>query len=214
MNKKPSSKLSDDSLFSIKISESMEIRNSLRSGLFEAQGKNSNKIPLFVSWPSWLEDGIVCIYGKDLHALLSKTVRDTASSFSKLIDQSGEETIDEVFTGEPEEPAIDKAREAARAILEQPLGRQSAVSEAIPEDTAGGESDEPGDDRGEHESGIEDYPAITEGASTRDLAGAMLRLKDDKSKEGADKQRPNLQQDLADSLFKKYKAGGKQTEPE
>jgi len=213
MNKKPSSKLPDDSMFSIKISESMEIRNSLRSGLFEAQGKDSNKIPLFVSWPSWLEDGIVCIYANDLHALLSKTVRDTASSFSRLIDQPGEGSPDEVFTGEPEKTAIDKAREAARAILEQPLGKKPDTSEDMTGGTADIEPDESEGDDGGHESGIEEYPAITGGASTRDLAGAMLRLKDNKPKEGAGKQHPNHQQELADSLFKKYKKGGEQTEP-
>ena len=50
-----------DSQFSIKTSEEMVLRNLLRSGLVEAQGKDRNLIPLFVSWPHWLEDGIVCI---------------------------------------------------------------------------------------------------------------------------------------------------------
>ena len=133
MNTDPPFKLPDGSLFSIKISENMEIRNFLRSGLFDAQGKNSNTIPLFVSWPSWLEDGIVCMYAKDLHSLLQKTIRDTASSFSGLIEQSEGVSLDEE---EPEEPDIDMASEAARAILEQPLGRQLAASEAIAADTA------------------------------------------------------------------------------
>ena len=213
MNKKPSSKLPDDSLFSIKISDSMEIRNTLRSGLFEAQGKDSNKIPLFVSWPSWLEDGIVCIYANDLRALLTKTVRDTASSFSRLIDQPGEDSPDEVFTGETEKPVIDKAREAARAILEQPLGKKPDMSGDMTGDAADIEPNESDGDDGGHESGIEDFPAITEGASTRDLADVMLRLKNNKPTEGAGKQRPNLQQELVDSLFKKYKKSGGQTEP-
>ena len=133
MNTDPPFKLPDGGLFSIKISESMEIRNILRSGLFDAQGKNSDTIPLFVSWPSWLEDGIVCMYAKDLHSFLRKTIRDTASSFSRLIEQPEGVSLDEE---EPEEPDIDKAREAARAILEQPLGRQLAASEAIAADTA------------------------------------------------------------------------------
>ena len=133
MNTDPPFKLPDGSLFSIKISESMEIRNILRSGLFDAQGKNSDTIPLFVSWPSWLEDGIVCMYAKDLHSLLRKTIRDTASSFSRLIEQPEGVSLDEE---KPEEPDIDKAREAARAILEQPLGRQLAASEAIAADPA------------------------------------------------------------------------------
>ena len=131
MNKEPSFKLPDSSQFSIKVSESMEIRNTLRSGLFDAQGKNSDTIPLFISWPSWLEDGIVCMYAKDLHSLIRKTIHDTASSFSSLIDQSESVSLDEKPAGEPKEPVFDKAREAARAILEQPLGRQLPTSDAI-----------------------------------------------------------------------------------
>ena len=141
MNTDPPFKLPDGSLFSIKISESMEIRNMLRSGLFDAQGKNSDTIPLFVSWPSWLEDGIVCMYAKDLHSFLRKTIRDTASSFSRLIEQPDGVSLDEDSTGEPKEPDIDKARKAARVILEQPLGRQLAASEAIAADTVDIEPD-------------------------------------------------------------------------
>ena len=129
MNDTSQVKIPESSMFSLKISESMELRNTLRSGLFEAQGKNSDKIPLFVSWPPWLEDGIVCMYAKDLHTLLSSTIQDTASSFSRLIEQPEEVVLAEDFTGETEGTGIDKAREAARAILEKPLGKKSATGE-------------------------------------------------------------------------------------
>ena len=62
----------DTGEFVIKISENMELRNILRSGLFEAQGSVQDKIPLFVSWPSWLDDGIVCLFASDFHELLRK----------------------------------------------------------------------------------------------------------------------------------------------
>jgi len=75
-----------DDRFSVKVSDNMEIRNALRAGLVEAQGKNADKIPLFVSWPEWLEDGIVCLYARDLRQLLREVVRETAET---LGDASG-----------------------------------------------------------------------------------------------------------------------------
>ena len=45
MNDDASSKISGDDIFAIKITESMEIRNALRKGLFEAQGEaNTQRI--------------------------------------------------------------------------------------------------------------------------------------------------------------------------
>ena len=116
-----------DDMFSIKVSDNMEIRNLLRSGLLEAQGSESEKIPLFVSWPPWLEDGIVCLYARDLHELLRKTVHDTAASLDSLMENpESQQDIDAAPPVEtPPEPARDEAREAAQAILEQPLGLSS-----------------------------------------------------------------------------------------
>jgi hypothetical protein len=76
-----------DDRFAVNVSESMEIRNILRAGLVEAQGRDSEKIPLFVSWPNWLEDGIVCLYARDLRQLLLETVRDTAGKLGKIIEE-------------------------------------------------------------------------------------------------------------------------------
>jgi len=95
MKETASSNLPGDDTFAIKITESMEIRNALRRGLFEAQGKESDKIPLYVSWPSWLEDGIVCLYASDLNNLLLKAVRDSAISFAGLIGDP-EEILPEI----------------------------------------------------------------------------------------------------------------------
>ncbi len=81
-----------DDRFAVNVSESMELRNSLRAGLVEAQGRESEKIPIFVSWPDWLEDGIVCIYARDLHELLRTTVRDTAEALTAAVEtESGQE---------------------------------------------------------------------------------------------------------------------------
>jgi len=76
-----------DDRFAVKISESMELRNQLRSGLVEAQGREPEKIPLFVSWPEWLDDGIVCLYARDLHELLRNTVRETAGALAPFIER-------------------------------------------------------------------------------------------------------------------------------
>lgn len=73
--------LLNDGIFSIKVSEDMTLRNNLRRGLVEAQGKNLDRMPLFVSWPNWLDDGIVCLYAKDLHQLLHDTIQQTALAF-------------------------------------------------------------------------------------------------------------------------------------
>ena len=75
-----------DGIFTIKISENMALRNALRSGLVEAQGRDTDKIPMYVSWPHWLEDGIVCLFSRDLHHLLNKTVQDAVSSFEKAFE--------------------------------------------------------------------------------------------------------------------------------
>ena len=82
---------SDDS-FAVKISESMELRNILRAALVEAQGRETDKISLLVSWPEWLEDGIVCFYARDLHQLLRNTIRETATVLGKVVESEVENT--------------------------------------------------------------------------------------------------------------------------
>ena len=75
--------ITSDGIFTINISEDMKLRNALRSGLVEAQGKDTDKIPMYVSWPHWLEDGIVCLFAKDFHQVLHKAVQDTAVTVGK-----------------------------------------------------------------------------------------------------------------------------------
>jgi hypothetical protein len=76
-----------DDRFTVKVSANMEVRNVLRSGLVDAQGHEPEKIPLFVSWPEWLDDGIVCLYARDLHELLRSAVRDTAGQLAPFIER-------------------------------------------------------------------------------------------------------------------------------
>lgn len=71
-----SQKIPEDDIFSIHISERMGLRNQLRAGLVEAQGKDTGKIPMFVSWPEWLNDGIICMYVSDFQGVLRNALRD------------------------------------------------------------------------------------------------------------------------------------------
>ena len=80
-----------DDRFAVNVSDNMELRNILRAGLVEAQGRESEKIPIFVSWPEWLEDGIVCIYARDLHELLRTAVRDAAEALTAAIEPDSEQ---------------------------------------------------------------------------------------------------------------------------
>ena len=77
----------DDGIFTMKISEDMSLRNTLRTGLVEAQGRDTEKIPMYVSWPHWLDDGIVCLYAKDFHTVLRDTIHTTASSVCENLDK-------------------------------------------------------------------------------------------------------------------------------
>ena len=81
------SKIPDDERFVIHVSDSMEIRNALRSGLINAQEKDQEKIPLFMSWPEWLEDGIVSLYAKDFRDILLNAVREAGSSMIDIIEK-------------------------------------------------------------------------------------------------------------------------------
>ena len=73
-----SRKIPDDDIFAIHVTSNMEIRNILRTGLVQAQSSNTDKIPVFVSWPEWLEDGIVSLYASDFYNVLGNAIRDTA----------------------------------------------------------------------------------------------------------------------------------------
>ena len=90
MNEKPQDKKITNALFSITVSEDMELRNQLRSGLIEAQDLDSSKMPLYVSWPSWLKDGVVCMYVSDLHTLLKKTVRDAVAAVATQVGEQAD----------------------------------------------------------------------------------------------------------------------------
>lgn len=83
--------------FALNISENMGLRNILRQALVEAQGKDPDKVPMAVSWPPWLEDGILCLYARDFHLILRKTVHDTAEAMVKVM--SGPEELRAEKTG-------------------------------------------------------------------------------------------------------------------
>jgi len=94
-----SQKIPEDDIFSIHISESMELRNQLRAGLVEAQGKDTGKIPMFVSWPEWLNDGIICMYVSDFQGVLRDALRDAVLTLCEDYEEpeKAEETETEQF---------------------------------------------------------------------------------------------------------------------
>ena len=83
-----------DDTYTTHVSDSMELRNQLRSGLVIAQQKDTAKVPLYVSWPAWLDDGILCLYVKDFKEIVSNAIQDAARA---------------VMTGEDADDAVDDA---------------------------------------------------------------------------------------------------------
>jgi len=99
-----SKKIPEDEMFTIQVSESMELRNRLRAGLVEAQGKDTDKIPMFVSWPEWLEDGIVCLYARDFQYVLRRAIHDTAKALCSLGEEAaGKDSAGSGTSGESEQ---------------------------------------------------------------------------------------------------------------
>ncbi len=92
-------KIPDDPMFVIQISENMELRNSLRSGLVQAQNRDNGKIPLFVSWPQWLDDGIVCMYARDFRNVMMTAIREAALSVNAESGNGGDGPNDGGSTG-------------------------------------------------------------------------------------------------------------------
>ncbi|MCE5252149.1 hypothetical protein LLG96_18260 [bacterium] len=216
-NETPQVSHDTNDMFTITVSENMEIRNILRSGLVEAQGHEPDKIPLFVSWPSWLEDGIVCIYASDLHELLGRAVRDTASSFKGIVDTGDDELSAEKphvrqfkpkalgGVSETEGKKTDKAREAARTILEKPLGMKTVFP-------AGEKRGEPAPAETRDETGQgTDGSGQEKSEKTREYsASVMKKLLSGAPASSEQPSRSTRDQELADELFKKMKSGNEQ----
>lgn len=81
-------------MFVMHISENMELRNSLRSGLVQAQNRDNGKIPLFVSWPQWLDDGIVCMYARDFRNVMMTAIREAALAVNADTGNGGDNQKD------------------------------------------------------------------------------------------------------------------------
>lgn len=119
----------NDGLFTIKISDEMTLRNALRAGLVEAQGKDTDKIPMFVSWPPWLEDGVVCLFAKDLHAVLRKVIRDTAEAVRKDVG-ADVPTADLDKSSKPLKPPVMKMPPAQK---KKTAGKKVSAEKSIPD---------------------------------------------------------------------------------
>lgn len=122
-----------DGIFSIKVNEDMALRNALRRGLVEAQGKNTDKMPMLVSWPHWLEDGIVCMFAKDFHHILHQAVRETAQRLGDLFEIEDMDVETKIpLERDDAESAVPLEEEAAEEEIES----DKAAEEEIESDKA------------------------------------------------------------------------------
>ena len=186
MDKIAASKEKRDALFAIKITEDMEIRNLLRSGLFEAQGNHPEKIPLYISWPSWLDDGIVCVFARDLRNMVRKAVRDTAVSLAEII-------------GDPSDILPEDFMDDFMALPDLPQKTQQV-------DNVEYEFSEL--QTGENRETTQTEPP----AEKSDFGLKEINKNNDAQKkhpQEPEEEKPLSSQDLADALFKKLKSGGK-----
>ena len=144
-------KIPEDDIFAIHISESMGLRNQLRAGLVEAQGKDTGKIPMFVSWPEWLDDGIICMYVSDFQDVLRNAVRDAVFTFCE--DDEEPEKAEKTET-EPEQFQAMDYGELEKIDVPADTEEDSNLDEDNKVE------DEPADT--EEDSNLEDVPADTE----------------------------------------------------
>ena len=134
-----------DGIFTIKISEDMALRNALRSGLVEAQGSDTDKIPMYVSWPHWLEDGIVCLFSRDLHYLLNKAVQEAVISFEKTFEIGVESSASDTITEEQDEeiealPQLENDMEKVESEIETSIEAEQETIIEVPETETSKES--------------------------------------------------------------------------
>ena len=73
----------DNPDFSIDVNENMALRKLLRDGLIRAAEKDSRKIPMLYCRPRWLEEGIICLWAKDLNNYLNSQSKEMSG---ELID--------------------------------------------------------------------------------------------------------------------------------
>jgi len=158
--KKDSNAIRTDTTFTYFYSNSMETRNLLRTMLVKAQGGDNEKIPVFVSWPEWLDDGIVCLYARDLLQILASTVRETASGIRSaaedpesalkkgipemqsavLGDNSGDNVFAERFSSESPEHA--PAKDIADLLDKGAFSSDDSPGDGIVEESELVESDQ------------------------------------------------------------------------
>ncbi len=67
----------------IVVNENMALRKLLRDGLIRAAEKDSKKIPMLYCRPRWLEEGIICLWAKDLNKYLNSKSKEISG---ELID--------------------------------------------------------------------------------------------------------------------------------
>ena len=88
----------DNPDFSIDVNENTALRKLIRDGLLRAAEKDSQKIPMIYCRPRWLDEGIICLWAKDLNKYLKRQCKEMSG---ELIDAFN--ILDESLTQKLEE---------------------------------------------------------------------------------------------------------------
>ena len=133
----------DNDLITIHISDSMKLRNQLRSGLLEAQRQDTGKMPVLVSWPPWLEDGIVCMFAGDFLEIIHRAIRETSLNIGDIDPSTVDPSILEpVRRTVMSDPLLNQSESAPVQSPAKPTDTDSGFTEA-PTDTVRDEPSEP-----------------------------------------------------------------------
>ena len=135
----------DNDLITIHISDSMKLRNQLRSGLLEAQRQDTGKMPVLVSWPPWLEDGIVCMFAGDFMEIIHRAIRETTLNIGDIDPSTVDPSILEpVRRTVMSDPLLNQSESAPVQSPAKPTDTDSGLTEA-PTDTDSGFTEAPTD---------------------------------------------------------------------
>ena len=86
-NEKNRVELPDNPDFSIEVNDDLPLRKILKSGLQRAADKNKEKIPMFYCRPLWMEEGIVCLWARDLNRFLAEKCEELSEQFMGALDE-------------------------------------------------------------------------------------------------------------------------------
>ena len=86
-NKKDRIEPPDNPDFSIELTEDIPLRKILKEGLKQASDKNKEKMPMLYCRPMWMEEGIVCLWARDLNRFLAEKCEELSREFMRTLDE-------------------------------------------------------------------------------------------------------------------------------